>query len=349
MTAIQQKVRRTIQRHGLCPPGTRVLIGLSGGSDSVALTLLMRDLAPYMDFAVAGVAHINHQLRASAERDESFCREFASRVGLAILVMRADVKAVASASALSVEDAARRVRYECLEQAAAQLGATRIAVGHTLDDQAETFLLKLLRGAGTTGLGAIYPRRDRVIRPVLEASRMELQQHLQAVHETWVEDESNADVSNPRNRVRHDVLPHLEASLGLPARRAIARAAGLLGEDARWLDQLAADKLVTVSTPSASGLELDAEALRSSPLPLARRILLSALRSRANGKEVGLEHVQTALDVLTGLSAAAEVPGSRVELRGKKLVLVQTEWGGPSRAPSEQSSAWRAVKGPPYE
>jgi tRNA(Ile)-lysidine synthase len=229
-SALLQKVRRTIQRHGLCPAGSRALIGLSGGSDSVALTFLLRDLAPYMDFAVAGVAHFNHQLRDSADRDESFCRELAARLGLPILAARGNVKAVADAHALSLEDAARRARYEFLERAALDLGATRIAVGHTLDDQAETFLLKLLRGAGSTGLGAIYPQRDRIIRPVLEASRAELRDYLSALGEPWVEDETNAVVSNPRNRVRHDVLPHIEGAMGLPARRAIARAAGLLGD-----------------------------------------------------------------------------------------------------------------------
>jgi tRNA(Ile)-lysidine synthase len=276
-----------------------------------------------MHFAIAGVAHLNHQLRDTADRDETFCRDLAARLGLAILAGRADVKAMSEAKGLSLEDAARRARYEFLEKAASQLEATSVAVGHTLDDQAETFLLKLLRGAGATGLGGIYPVRGQVIRPVLETSRSELQEYLRAIGESWVEDETNADVSNPRNRVRHDVLPHLETTLGLPARRAIARAAGLVGEDARWLDELAADKLVTLSTAMAGGLELDADQLRSAPLPLIRRILLRALRSRANGREVSLEHVQTALDVLTGLSAGAEVPGSRVELRGKKLVLIQ--------------------------
>ena len=323
MTALQQKVRRTIQRHGLCPAGTRVLIGLSGGSDSVGLTFLLRELAPHMDFAVAGLAHVNHQLRETADRDESFCRDLADRLALPILVTRANVKEVAESKGLSIEDAARRVRYEFFEQAALRLEASRTAVGHTLDDQAETFLLKLLRGAGATGLGGIYPQKGPIIRPALEATRAELQGYLRTLGESWVEDETNADMSNPRNRVRHEVLPRLEASLGLPARRAIARAAGLLGEDARWLDELAADKLVTVSTPTADGLELDADELRASPLPLARRILLRAMRSRANGREVGLDHVQTALDVLTGLSAGGEVPGSRVELRGKKLVLLQ--------------------------
>jgi tRNA(Ile)-lysidine synthase len=306
----------------LCPAGSRVIVALSGGSDSVALTFLLVDLAASLEFEVSGLVHVNHQLRASAERDEIFCRDLAVRVGLPILAPRVDVKGYAADRRLSIEDAARRLRYEQLERAAAALGASRIAVGHTSDDQAETFVLKLVRGAGAAGLGAIYPSRRQVVRPVLEVSREDLRAELSKRGECWVDDESNADLSNPRNRLRHEVLPGLEAALGLPARRAIARAAGLFGEDARWLDGLAAERLAALSTPGNGTLELDADRLRAEPLPLARRVILQAMRNRAQGKEIGLEHVQSGIDVLTGLSAAAEVPGSRVELRAGKLVLL---------------------------
>jgi len=312
-----------MRRHTLCPPGSRVLIGLSGGSDSVALTFLLTDLAPTLGFSVAALAHMNHQLRETAARDEEFCRALASRLALPILVTHADVKALAAENGHSIEDAARRARYAFFADAASQVNADRIAVGHTIDDQAETFVLKLARGAGATGLGAIYPVRDRIVRPLLETTRVELRDYLTARGEGWVEDETNADLGNPRNRVRHDILPHLEGALGLPARRAIARAAGLVGEDAVWLDELARERLSRLAVETPDGLELDAAALRAEPPPLARRILLGALRSRANGREVGLEHVRTAMDVLTGICAAAEAPGSRVELRGKKLVLLQ--------------------------
>jgi len=300
-----------------------VLVGVSGGSDSVALTLLLHELGPPLGFSVAGLAHVNHGLRDTAARDEAFCRDLAARLAAPIFVARRDVTALAVQQGLSIEDAARRARYAFFADVAAQIGASCTAVGHTADDQAETFVLKLARGAGTTGLGAIYPRRDQVVRPLLEVTRAELRAYLQARGETWVEDETNADLSNPRNRVRHDVLPHLERALGLPARRAIARAAGLAGEDALLLDALAVERLRLLASETPGGLELDADRLRGEPAPLARRILWRALRDRADGKEIGLEHVQTALDVLTGLSAGAEVPGCRVELRGKKLVLLQ--------------------------
>jgi tRNA(Ile)-lysidine synthase len=322
LTALLQHVRRTIRRHALCPPGTRVLVGLSGGSDSVALTFLLRELAPTLDFSVAALAHVNHHLRDTADRDEAFCRALAERLGLPILVAACDVKALAADRSCSIEDAARQARYAFFTRAAAEAAATRVAVGHTTDDQAETFILKLARGAGMTGLGAVYPRRGDVIRPLLDVTRTDLRDYLRAQGESWVEDETNADLSNPRNRVRHDVLPHLERALGLPARRAIARAAGLAGEDALWLDELAAARQKALATDTLGGVEIDADRLREEPAPIARRILLRALRDQAGGKEIGLEHVQAALDVLTGLSAGAELPGSRVELRGKKLVLL---------------------------
>ena len=153
-TAIYQRVRKTIERHALFGEGSRVLIGLSGGSDSVALLFLLRELAEHGGFTVAGLAHLNHQLRPAAERDEVFCRELAGRLGLRIVVKSENVKGYARGRNLSVEDAARRVRYDFMGKAADTLGAEHIAVGHTQDDQAETFLLKALRtGAGHHEIG----------------------------------------------------------------------------------------------------------------------------------------------------------------------------------------------------
>ena len=198
MSALVQRVRRTIERHGLCPPGSRVLVGVSGGADSVGLTLVLRELARYGGFSLVGLAHVNHQLRETSARDETFCRDFGDRLGIGVLVEGIDVLRYARAQGLSIEDAARRNRYEFLSRSADAMGADTIAVGHTQDDQAETFLLKVARGAGLTGLAGIYPRRGQVVRPLIESSRTELQSWLRAVGETWVEDESNADLGIAR-------------------------------------------------------------------------------------------------------------------------------------------------------
>ena len=323
MTAIQQKVRQTIKRHSLCPPGSRVLVGISGGSDSVALTFLLLDLAAYNDFSVVSLAHLNHQLRASADRDEAFCRELAVRVGLPIVVEQIDVNFYATAHRLSLEDAARRVRYDFLGRAAAETAATRVAVGHTEDDQAETFLLKLMRGAGLTGLGGIYPRRGLVIRPLLDVTRQDLRMYLAARAEKWMEDETNEDVENPRNRVRHVILPELDRTAGGATRPAIARAAALVREDGQWLDELGRRRFEALVTVTADGLELDVTNLTAEPVPLARRVILEAMRRVADGREIGLDHVEAVFAILGGNRGGIDVPGSRVELRRGKLVLIR--------------------------
>jgi tRNA(Ile)-lysidine synthase len=323
LTALHQQVRRTIRRHGLLPPGARVLVGLSGGSDSVALTRLLLDLAEHGEFEIAGVAHLNHLLRASAERDERFCEALAQRLGVAIVMERADVRAYAEKNALSVEDAARRLRYGFLERTAAALTATRIAVGHTQDDQAETFLLKLMRGAGLTGLGGIYPRRGNVIRPVLDVTRADLRAYLTDLGEAWVEDETNHDLANPRNRVRHRVIPELDRAAGGATRPAIARTAGLIREDGQWLDDVSDERFRALAVEDDGRIELDAAALAETPLPVLRRVLLQAMRKRAQGREIGLEHVESVLALLGSLHGGVDVPGCRVELRAGKLVLIQ--------------------------
>jgi tRNA(Ile)-lysidine synthase len=322
VTALHQQVRRTIRRHGLIPPGARVLVGLSGGSDSVALARLLLDLSTHGEFTVAGLAHLNHGLRASAARDEAFCRQFGARVGLPIAIERADVAAYAAGHGLSTEDAARRLRYAFLERTAAAMQAACIAVGHTQDDQAETFLLKLMRGAGLTGLGGVYPRRDRVIRPLLDVARADLRAYLEGLGEPWVDDESNEDLSNPRNRVRHRVLAELDRAAGGPTRPAIARAAAIIREDAQWLDELGRERFQAVATECGSALELDVHGLTQAPPPVRRRVLLEAMRRTANGREIGLEHVEAVLALLGGGQGGVDVPGSRVERRGGKLVLV---------------------------
>ena len=321
MNALLQQIRRTIQRHDLCPPGAHVLVGVSGGSDSVALLLLLLELARTCDFTVAGVAHFNHRLRDTAARDEDFCRALATACDRPFAAASADVAAFAGAEGLSIEEAARRLRYDFLERTAREAGASRIAVGHTLDDQAETVLLKLMRGAGPSGLGGVYPRRGLVIRPLIDVSRSELRAWLASRGQPWMEDESNADVSNPRNRIRHRVLPELDAAYGGSTRGAIARSAELAREDGQWLDELASGRYRQLVTVGQDCLQVDAAALLAEPPALQRRVLLHAMRARGHGREIGQDHVELALAVLRGYSRAADVPGSRWELRGGNLVL----------------------------
>jgi tRNA(Ile)-lysidine synthase len=323
LSRLHQEVRRTIRRHALCPSGTRLLVGLSGGSDSVALVLLLRELAEDGQFSVVALAHLNHRLRCAALRDEQFCRDLAVRVAVPIAVESVDVTSYAQTQRLSVEDAARRLRYDFLQRAAESASADRIAVGHTQDDQAETFLLKLIRGAGLTGLGGIYPRRGNIVRPLIDVSRTELRRYLESRGQPWVDDETNANLENPRNRIRHQVLPGLDLAGGTSSNPAIARAAAIVREDGQWLDELGRRRFDALVVRGEAGLEIDVSALAAEPPPLRRRVVLAALRLAVPNREIGSDHVEAALEVAAGESAGVDIPGGRVELRRGKVVLLK--------------------------
>ena len=224
--SLTQRVLLSIGRHALLRDGTRVLVALSGGADSVALLLLLRELERDGALTIAGTAHLNHQLRGEeADADEAFCAALAARLGVPFIVERADIAARARAQKRSIEDAARGARYEFFERAADECSAAAVAVAHTREDQAETFLLRLLRGSGTRGLAAIQPRAGRVVRPLLEVARDDLRAYLVSQGQAFREDATNADVTIPRNRVRHELIPYLESRFSPGVTDVLARSA----------------------------------------------------------------------------------------------------------------------------
>ena len=213
---------------------------MSGGSDSVALIRLLHELATESGFQLTGIAHFNHQLRGvAADEDETFCRELAATLALPIDVESADVRILARTRRTSIEDAARQARYAFLERAASRARADRVAVGHTRDDQAETFVLRLLRGAGPRGLAGIYPRMGLIIRPLLDVGRRQLRDYLGDLGVAFQEDETNRDVRIPRNRVRHELIPYLERYLAPGIIGVLTREATIARDDAEWLDRTA--------------------------------------------------------------------------------------------------------------
>ena len=300
------------------------MVALSGGSDSVALLYLMHDLQRDGDFSVVGVAHLNHQLRgAESDQDETLCRKIAASLSLPIVVESFDVAAAAHQARRSIEQTARRLRYEFLHRAAASLGADRIAVGHTRNDQAETFLLRLLRGAGPVGLAGIRPRSGIVVRPLLEVEREELREYLRGRGVEFREDASNLDVAIPRNRVRHELLPLLRDRFSPSIVQTLSREADIAREDAEYLDELVAHAATNLIRRTADGIVIDVPALRACPAALARRILRRAMLQAAPDQFVGFEAVESVLNLADDLCEARQidVPGQRAERCGETIVL----------------------------
>lgn len=323
MRDIARLVAGTITRHALAGADDRVAVAVSGGPDSVALVFLLREIAPDLGFTLAGLVHLNHGLRgADADTDESFVCDLADRLDLPCSFARADVATRARDTRQSIEAASREMRYEFFERAASDLGATRVATGHTLDDQAETVLLRLLRGTGSRGLGGIRVRRGAYIRPLLDCRRAELRRYLLARDEPFREDASNFDRRIPRNRIRHDLLPVVE-DLAPGGVRALARAAEWAADDETFLEGEAIERARSHVLSDGGGVQLKVEGLAGLPPALARRVVRLAVETAAPGVTVAGRH----LDAVRALTAAdkgngqLDLPGLSIERRQHVLVL----------------------------
>jgi tRNA(Ile)-lysidine synthase len=270
--SLAETVERTLRRHAMLIGGETVLVGVSGGADSIALLTTLLGLAPAWRLSLR-VLHVDHALRQDSGADAQFVRCLGERLGVPV-----DVTVVCVGPG-SVEAAARAARHAALEAAAERVGATRIALGHTADDQAETVLMRLIEGTGVRGLAGIPPVRGRIIRPLIEARHRDAVATLEAARLPWLEDPSNADPKFFRNRVRHELLPLLGSAYDpdvVSRLTAVARAARL-NVDA--LEHMAARELERLADRSAAALTLSRTALAVLPAAVAAEVLRNAAAS----------------------------------------------------------------------
>ena len=276
----------------MLPRGGTVLCALSGGRDSMAMLHILSMLAEEGGFRIAA-AHFNHRLRPTADRDEDFVRNWCRERDIPLACGAGDVKAFAAREGLGVEDAARKLRYTFLETAARDMGAERITTAHHREDNAETVLLHLLRGAGLQGLCGIAPVRGKIVRPLLETSRAEIDEYVQRNSIPHVEDESNQDARFTRNRLRLEVLPLLEEiSPGCGGR--IAAAAELLREEN---DHLCREAETLVPEVENDAIVLPIPVLDRQDKAIQRRLV------RAMGQKLGVELTKAQTEAVLSLKS----------------------------------------------
>jgi tRNA(Ile)-lysidine synthase len=333
-TTLTTAVRRALRGPGAPRAGDAVVVGLSGGPDSVALTDALAS-----ESAGAGIrivaAHLDHGLRKGSAADAGFCAQLCHRLGVPLRTGRAEVRERARREGGGLEEAARLERYAFLRSVKEESGASAIAVAHTRDDQAETLLIRLLRGSGSRGLASMRLRSGDLFRPLLDVSREQVLQHLRLRDLGWREDPSNADPAFARNRVRHELLPYLEARFNPRIRAALARSAGLIAEETDVIESLA-EGFVGVAPPGMP-VVLSRQALASAPAGVARAALRRAIEAAGGLRGVSKLHV----DRMLALALSSDPAHRRVPLPGGREVFFSFREVVVGRRPSAPSQPAR--------
>jgi tRNA(Ile)-lysidine synthase len=325
MDPFERAVLETITRHRLLTPGAGAVAAVSGGADSVALLLALLALRDALKLKLCA-AHLNHLLRGpESDQDEEFVRTLCETHGVELTVRRIETRAGAAQSRRNLEDHARRVRYDFLLETAERRNAI-VATGHTLNDLAETFLLKLFRGAGLTGLAGIYPRRENrrpdgsivpVIRPLIETARPEILEYLARRRQGFREDSSNLDLDLDRNQVRRQLIPLLEARFNPGVVRVIGRTATLLRELEELTTPLVDAAFERCHDKKEPGLAVVISSLLKEAPVMQRAIVRRAIKQdKGDLKDVSFKHVEDVLKLAMAESGSeCHLPGRRVALR----------------------------------
>ena len=324
----EQKIRNMMKRCRMVSPGQRILAAVSGGADSVCLLAVLHALAPELSFSLEAV-HVEHGIRGEESlQDCAYVERLCGKLGVRLTVRHIHVPELARQSGRTEEEEARIQRYRIFEETAEQCGAQRVAVAHHLGDQAETVLWNLIRGSGLRGLRGILPVRPLrdgqaasplVVRPLLETSREEIEQYLEACGLSYRTDRTNLDKTVTRNKIRHDILPDL-IKLNAQAPRHIAQAAEEAAEAEAYLERVTARAAEGCIHCQADGQPVLLLARWQKEEPFIRRRLLRECIRRASGngslKDIGAVHVEALMGLACGGGAkSVRLPGELTAVR----------------------------------
>jgi len=285
-------VKKTIAKYEMLQPGERVVVAVSGGADSMALLLVLWEIKRDLSLSLV-VAHLDHGLRPEAKEEKMFVRKAAADLGVPFVSRKVDVREWQKGQRLALQEAAREARYAFFLDAAREQKATKIALGHTADDQAESMVMRILRGSGTRGLSGIPPiRGGMMIRPLIESWRAEVESFLKDRRISFRSDPSNRSLHFLRSRIRHELLPILQ-QYNPRVRQTLVQMADLFRAEEGFWQKLVEEKFPAVARHhKRDSLALDIPALMEQPFPLRLRILRYAIEKlRGHLRRINLSHM----------------------------------------------------------
>jgi len=312
-----ERIATTIEKWRMLSEGDSLLVGISGGADSVCLVHVLKELG-----FTPGLAHVNHGWRGQeSDEDVRFVKDLARRLDLVFFESRSET----DSSPGNLEAAARTARQAFFQEVMEREGFAKLALGHSADDRVETFLHHLLRGSGTRGLVSMRPVSGNIVRPLIQTSREEIEGYLKDMNQAWRDDRTNEDTRFARNRIRHVVLPELTSAFNPRLRASLSRTIDILEAEDDWLEDTTRKWLGSRSSLEGGALVVDFDDLPAMPIAFIRRVLRASLeRAGSSMQDIGFDHVENIRSLLeSGKSGRIiELPGPiAVERNFEQLVF----------------------------
>ena len=287
---MKDKVIETIKKYGLIQAKDKIVLGVSGGPDSITMLDILRQIQEEFDFEIV-VAHINHMIRKEAIQDEEYVKKYCEKNNIKCFVKRIDVIDIANNKKIGTEEAGRLVRYDFFDEVLKQTGSNKIAIAHNKNDKVETIIMHLLRGSGLSGLKGIEPIRENVIRPLIECERKEIEKYCDENRLEPRIDKTNFENDYTRNKIRNIVIPYIEKELNPNIIETIDRLSEVVKKEDRYLEKVALvvyDKILIKQEPGQIMLEL--KGFNEQDEVIKSRIILYTVK-KLFGSSQGIEKI----------------------------------------------------------
>ncbi len=336
---LTQRVRQTIDEYSMFAKGDTVLVAVSGGADSLALLYILEELKD--DYGISlHVFHLNHMFRGTASEDDAiFVKNIADKLNISATILESDVPAFIKDNKLSKEDGARQIRHRLMNETAAKINADRTATGHTADDQVETYLMRIIRGAGLEGLKSMRPKTGLLIRPLIDIWREETQAYCQSRKLKHREDETNLDPSYLRNRIRNELLPELNAKYNPSIKKDILRQIEVIGGDLEIISSLVEKAWPGIARVEGEAIVIDRDKLLEKPRAIKRHLIRRAI-SELQGDTAGItfQHIEDVINRVVAGKTGSSIMLPKGLIVKRQYDMIYLDYSSDSRL-EEQAEA----------
>ena len=326
---MEQVVLKTIEKYNLINAGDKIVLGVSGGPDSLFMLDILNKLKPDLQIEIV-VAHVNHMIRKEADEEEQFVKDFCKKIGVDFYSKRIEVEQYANNKKIGLEEAGRKVRYEFFEEVCNKVNANKIAVAHNKNDKVETIIMHALRGSGISGLQGIQAKTNKIIRPIIEVERQNIEEYCKQNNLEARIDKSNFDNTYTRNKIRNVVIPYIKEEFNPNIIETMIRLSEVIAEENAFLNKLVQEEYQKILLEEkVDQILLDLKKFNELDNILKKRIILYTVSNLRGGSQ-GIEkiHIEDIIKLCkNNIGNKFLIPnkGLKVLVKDKKIFFINEE------------------------